>query len=178
VDVGKSPDGTLSDVARRFGINHYYEIDVFTDDSQNNPVVFCARELPPGFPTGDGLHEPVRIAGFFFKSWSFRSHRAEMAEARDKSPQDADLRQFAPLVIGRAPIWIESENPKAGAYTGYYATAAFVLLLGVVWAAGLWLARGDRRYIESTLAKHFSLPEGESLNDLDLDHSPSPREND
>ena len=76
VDVGQHADGTASDVARRFGIDHYYEIDLFTDDSQNNPIVFCVRELPPGFPIGNNLHEPVRIAGFFFKSWSFRSRRA------------------------------------------------------------------------------------------------------
>ena len=71
-----------SDVARRFGIDHYYEIDVFTDDSQNNPIVFCARELPPGLTIGDRLHEPVRIAGFFFKSWSFRSRRATLQMPR------------------------------------------------------------------------------------------------
>ena len=97
IDVGKSPDGAPSDVARRFGIDHYYELDVFTDDSQNNPIVFCVRELPPGFPIGDGLHEPVRIAGFFFKSWSFESRRATLPTAPDGTPRRRELRQFAPL---------------------------------------------------------------------------------
>ena len=56
VDVGTRPDGSgPSDVAQRFGFREYYEMEVFTDDSQNYPLVFCVRELPPGLPTGGTL---------------------------------------------------------------------------------------------------------------------------
>ncbi len=177
VDVGKSPDGTTSDVARRFGIDHYYEIDLFTDDSQNNPIVFVVRDLPPGFPVGDGLHEPVRIAGFFFKSWSFQSRRATLPDAQVDALAAGDLRQFAPLVIGRSPMMLELAESTAFESFGLIAAGLFVLLLGAVWAAGWWLARDDRRFVETTLAKQFSLAEGESLNGLDFDLSPSTREN-
>lgn len=177
IDVGKSPAGATSDVARRFGIDHYYEIDLFTDDSQNNPIVFCVRELPPGMPLGDGLHEPVRIAGIFFKNWSFQSRRATLPAAPDGAPTAAGLRQIAPLVIGRSPILLEPYNPKSDAYAGYFAAVLFLFLLAVVWAAGWWLARDDRRFVETTRTKQFSLAEGESLNDLDLGHDPGTREN-
>ncbi|MEX2092261.1 MAG: hypothetical protein WD971_06270 [Pirellulales bacterium] len=176
VDVGTSADGTTSDVARRFGIDHYYEIDVFTEDSQNNPVVFCVRELPPGFPLGDGLQEPVRIAGFFFKSWSFQSRRATLPDAQVDAAPAGDMRQFAPLLIGRGPILIDEADASASDSTGLIAAGLFVVLLGAIWAAGWWLARDDRRFVETTLAKQFSLAEGESLNDVDFDLSESTRE--
>jgi hypothetical protein len=176
IDVGTSPDGSPSDVARRFGIDHYYELDVFTEDSQNNPIVFVVRELPPGFPTGDGLHEPVRISGFFFKSWSFQSRRANLpVEAEDHAPEN--LRQFAPLLIGRGPIMLQQPEPSRIESFGLIAAGLFVLVLGAVWAAGWWLAREDRRFVRSTLADQFSVPHGESLNDLDFDLSEPPREN-
>ena len=177
IDVGQSPDGTTSDVARRFGIDHYYEIDLFTDDSQNNPLVFCVRELPPGFPIGDGLHEPVRLAGFFFKSWSFQSRRAALPAAPDGAPNAADLRQIAPLVIGRSPILLEQPEASVSRSIGLIAASLFVLLLAAIWVAGWWLARDDRRFVATTLAKQYSLAEGESLNDLDFDLRETPREN-
>jgi hypothetical protein len=177
IDVGQSPDGSQSDVARRFGIDHYYEIDLFTDDSQNNPVVFCVRELPLGMPEGNGLHEPVRIAGFFFKNWRFQSHRATLPAEPDAAPP-AGLRQIAPLLVGRSPIMLQLPKTSAAESFAVVAAGLFVLLLGVVWVAGWWLAREDRRFVRSTLAKQFSVAEGESLNDLDFDLRSNVREND
>jgi hypothetical protein len=50
-------------------------------------------------------------------------------------------------------------------------------LLVAIWAGGWWIFRDDRRFA-ATLAKQYSLPEGESLNDLqfDLSGSASPNE--
>jgi hypothetical protein len=41
--------------------------------------------------------------------------------------------------------------------------------LAGIWAVGWWLAREDRRFVRGTLAERYSLPEGESLNNLNLD---------
>jgi hypothetical protein len=177
IDVGKSTDGGESDVARRFGIDHYYELDVFTDDSQNNPVVFCVRELPAGFPLGDGLGELVRIAGFFLKSWSFESRRATLPTTPEGTPTPAGMRQFAPLLVGRGPIILEKAAPATFAYASYVAASLFLLLLAAVWATGWWFARDERRLKGATLADRFALPEGESLNDLHLDLSPAAPKN-
>lgn len=174
VDVGNHADGAASDVVRRFGIDHYYEIDVFTDDSQNNPVVFCVRELPPGLAVGDGLHEPVRVAGFFFKSWSFRSRRADVADGKGGAAAEGDVRQFAPLVIGRSPLLLQLADDTGVRFFGAMAAGMFVLLLAGIWLAAWWLAREDRRFVRSTLAERYSLPKGESLNDLDLEVDPTP----
>ena len=147
----------------------YYELDLFTDDSQNNPIVVCVRQLPPGFPIGNNLHEPVRVAGFFFKSWSFRSRRANLASANGEVPAAADMQQFAPLVIGRSPLVLPPADDAGRHFFGVVAAGMFVLLLAGIWAVGWWLAREDRRFVRGTLAERYSLPKGESLNDLNLD---------
>lgn len=177
IDVGKATDGSESDVARNFDVDHYYELDVFTDDSQNNPVVFCVRDLPAGFPLGDGLREPVRIAGFFLKSWSFESLRATLPTTPDGTPTPAGMRQFAPLLVGRGPIILETAAPATFAYASYVAAGMFLLLLAAVWATGWWFARDERRLSAAMLADRFALPDGESLNDLDLDLSPAAPKN-
>ena len=43
------------DVVERFGIRRYYEVEIVTDDSQNNPLVCCVAELPEGMPLGDDI---------------------------------------------------------------------------------------------------------------------------
>jgi hypothetical protein len=53
----------------RFGLDHYYLIELFTNDSQGNPLTFDVRELPPGFPQTGQLYEPVCIAGFTAALW-------------------------------------------------------------------------------------------------------------
>ncbi|MGD9635836.1 MAG: hypothetical protein AB7U97_21320, partial [Pirellulales bacterium] len=148
----------------------YYELDLFTDDSQNNPIVVCVRDLPPGFPVGDHLHEPVRIAGWFLKVWSFESRRATLRVAPDGSATPQNLRQFAPLVIGRSPVLLESPAASTSAYATPVAAALFLTLLAVIWTAGWWIFREDKRFAR-TLAKQYSLPAGESLDDLKFDLS-------
>lgn len=167
VDTGaESGAGRPNDIARRLGIDHYYEMEVFTDDSQNRPLVFCVRELPPGMSTGDNLSEPVRVAGFFFKSWRYRT--------RDASPRDdansgdaLGRRLIAPLLIGRGPVRIDVEQ-DGGQIAELVGGGLFVLALLAIWAAAWWFARGDRRFRQQTAAARFSLPAGQSLDDLNV----------
>jgi hypothetical protein len=166
VDVGTLPDGRPSEAARQFGIDHYYEMDIFTDDSQNNPIVFCATELPAGFPVGESIREQVRVAGFFFKSWSFESRRAA-TDAADGATGDAKTRQFAPLLIGRGPIWILPEELADSTYSVYVMAGLFAAVLAGVWGAGWWIARGDRRFANRLMSEKYSLPPGESLDNLE-----------
>ncbi len=32
------------DIQERFGIRHYYQVHLFTDDSQGNSLIICVRE--------------------------------------------------------------------------------------------------------------------------------------
>jgi hypothetical protein len=163
VDVATRPnaDGP-SDVARRFGIKHYYEMEVFTDDSQNYPVVFCVRELPAGFPIEDKLHVPVRVAGFFFKDWLYTTR--------------GEASQYAPLLVGRGAVVLDVQQggtqwPRA------VAGGLFLLALAGVWAAAWWFARSDRKFAARTPAAGFSLPKGQSLNELNVVATNQPMNN-
>jgi hypothetical protein len=149
-------------------IDHYYEIELFTEDSQNRPLVFCVRELPPGLSPGVDLREPVRLAGFFFKSWRYRTRNTGHD---DDTPDVADdplgKRLPSPLLIGRAPLKlpvVEGRRPIAS----IVGAGIFLAALAGIWAAAAWYARGDRRFRDSVLASDSSPPNVQSLNDLDL----------
>jgi hypothetical protein len=161
VEARSQADGSrTSDLARRFGIDHYYELEVFTDDSQNYPLVFCVRELPAGFPSGGAIHVPVRVAGFFFKDWLYHTRGSQQSDV-------AGVRaQYAPLLIGRSLLVLSTEQGGGGAR--YVVGGLFVAALAGIWAVSAWYARGDRRFRARTLATSFSLPPGQSLNDLNL----------
>jgi hypothetical protein len=173
IDVSsRSTHGGPSDVARRFGFEDYFEIEVFTDDSQNYPLVFCVRELPEGFPTGEGLHVPVRIAGFFFKAWQYTTRGSRDLESGD-IVGGANRRQLAPLLIGRAPLMLKVESADSDAVR-MVGGGLFLLALGGIWAAAWWFARDDRKFAETTRSAGFSLPPGESLDDLNLEVTGEP----
>lgn len=139
-------EATGSAAAAAAGVPHYYELEAFPEDSQNLPLVFVVRELPVGFPLGDAIRQPARLAGFFFKQWAYRTRQ------RGDSRAETDKRQFAPLLIGRAPIPLatpDASQGRPGLALGLLATAG---LLGAV--AFLWRqARQDRRYEATTLAR-------------------------
>jgi len=84
-----------ADIRERFGLDHYYEIELITPDSRGNPIVCCVRELPQDMPTGDDIYESIRATGFFLKTWGFRT--AQSAESEPGTLR----KQLAPLLIGR-----------------------------------------------------------------------------
>ncbi|HEV7224916.1 MAG TPA: hypothetical protein VGN42_19585 [Pirellulales bacterium] len=172
------------DIVARFGIDHYYEIELDTPDSQNNPITFCVRELPPGFPKGERIFETVRIAGFYMKKWGYRvdapippnADQAGADQAAAGQPADrGDLvrRQLAPLLIGREPLWIPPIKPDTSWTTTSFALA-FVGGIFVLWLVVWRLGRGDDRFHKQVVRK-AALEEGRSLNDLDLEDAGPPR---
>ena len=130
------------EILARFGIDHYYELYLFTDDSQGNPLVFCVRRLPPGMPTGDGADfgEHVTVAGFFLKTWAYRINRP-----RDVAKSDVEY-QFAPLLIGKEPVWHRIEPARERPFAGLAAGLAVLLVLLVVWLVLRRIGRGDRKF--------------------------------
>jgi len=156
------------DVVARFGIDHYYEISLFTDDSEDNPVVFCVRDLPYGMPTGDGSGyvEQVRVAGFFFKLWSY--HVAPSGEVPENDRSRGGFRQPAPLLIGLQPVWYPPEPLHVSPVAGAIAGGLFLLALLGVWLA-LWQSgRRDKRFRDQTIAKTFAIGPHVALDELAL----------
>ena len=165
------------DIVARFGIDHFYEIEMSTPDSQNNPITFCVRQLPQGFPEGDRILETVRIPGFFMKKWGYRVE-APLPQLAGQPTADADgelvRRQLAPLLIGREPLWIPTEKPDTGWATTTF-VAIFVAGIFVLWLIVWLLNRSDDRFHRQVVLKATNATESRSLDDLGLEDIGPPR---
>ncbi len=131
------------EVIERFGVDQYYQVYLFTEDSQDNPLVFCLRELPEGLPVGDGpeFGEDVSVAGFFLKTWSY-SISAQGSDGRSQ-------RQLAPLLIGKSAVWYPARPAaRLSAVEKAVGTVLLLLVLGVVWWGVRRFRRGDRDFAD------------------------------
>jgi hypothetical protein len=150
-----------ADVRSRFGLDHYYEIDLFlplgktslrlgSDPTGENspvyrnsfPATLIVPELPPGLQEGEVVHQQVRADAVFFKIWTYRSsYTAKFGQL-----------QPAPLFVsGRASV-IETKqrsNPVVDVLVG-----TMLVLVAVVFAAGIWWSRrsATRRRIHAAIA--------------------------
>ncbi len=155
-----------ADIRRRFGITHYYSIYLFTQDSQNNPLVCCVRELPPGIPLGEGPRyaADVAVAAFFYKTWGYRPERP----AADTGSQTAW--QLAPLLVGREALPLaESGSHNTAALTGIVITGLlFVIVLVWLW---VWIVgRRDRAALSELRRRIGEMPATRLPSDGEASH--------
>jgi hypothetical protein len=59
------------------GIQGYWQV-VLEPDDRDYPVVIYCLDLPPEFPRGEKLHEPVTATGFYYKRWASLSNGREI----------------------------------------------------------------------------------------------------
>jgi len=119
-------------------LTHYYELDVFPTDAQNNPVICCVARLPVGFPTGDMIREPVRVSGIFFKKWAY-ARRPDHGAADSTAP----ARVAPPLMLAAEPQWLPATMPvrsDRGLWAGIGILAASVVVAMILFRT----ARRDR----------------------------------
>ena len=159
------------DIIARFGIDHYYNLFIYTDDSQDNPLVFCVRDLPQGMPIGDDPQyaETVRVAGFFFKSWAYG-----VDQGYDAPEGTVHKRQLAPLLIGQEPVWYRREPPARNTLAGAIAGGLFVVMLLGIWVAVWRYNRSDQKFQQETLSRALSGESDVSLNELGLNAETEP----
>jgi hypothetical protein len=137
------------DIVRRFGIDHYYEVEIVTTDSQNNPIVCCVAELPSEMPLGPSIHENVRVTGFFLKSWAFDTPKSSAASPPRKR------QQLAPLLIAQTVqvLGPPTALPPSATLAGVLVVAilAFAVVAWFVW-------RGDRRALAQAAGGPLAQP--------------------
>ncbi len=140
------------DVQRRFGIDHYYEIDLFLPlgekslrfgkdaAGEKNPVyanafpaTLVVRRLPPGLAEGDNLSQTVRADAVFFKLWTYRSvYTSQFGRV-----------QPAPLLVAIQPQVVEPQH-TANWVDGALVGAAFVLAGAVIGTIVWWYWGADQ----------------------------------
>lgn len=127
---------------RQTGIDHYWEVFVFVPTppievagriQDRYPVVCCLRGLPAGMPTGPSIGEPVRVAGFAFKSYAYPLSRGD----------GPAVRREAPLLVGGDVEWRRPAPAAGGALGAVLAGLAIVVGIGVAFAA--WRGARDAR---------------------------------
>lgn len=139
------------DIVARFHRDHYYEIDLFPDDSQGNPVVVCVPDLPEGMSPGGPpqYREPIEVAGFFLKTWRYPAVLCD----EDRGLQSGKaVVQSAPLLIGQTPVRCPQARSGPTA-TGMIAGAMLALVMIGVWLLLWHLRHGDREFHEKVLAR-------------------------
>ncbi|HUE70791.1 MAG TPA: hypothetical protein VMP01_07865 [Pirellulaceae bacterium] len=140
------------DIRRRFGIDHYFEVDLSLPLEQtiklgadpiakNQAVVYehsfpatiCIRELPPGLAVGDDVRQSIEASAVFFKLWLYHSAYAK----------EAGLAQPAPLFLARSVQVVADEKPSlfvADVVVGLAMAIAALVFVGIV----LWYRWTDR----------------------------------
>ena len=165
------------DLQERFGIDHYYQIDLFVSlgDTEirfeqkdggepavfqhNYPVTCCVLQLPAGLPARDDIAVPVRFAGAYFKLWAYRSEY--MATLDDRQ------RQVSPLFIATTPrvVRFDDSASQLVGWIGGITVLVLILLAGFY----TWYPRpSDRRFEQQVLRPRLELGGAKSLDELDL----------
>ena len=147
------------DIQERFGIDHYYEVELFMPlpqplklrdprdgrelEYQNFPVTFCAMELPREMPLGDEIRQLVDVDAFFFKVWSYRSRFTSGTESEAAST--VPRRQLAPLLIAAN---VQLPQPTTTRNPWPVAVLCLVVFGGVAaaLAARWWYAPADQQF--------------------------------
>lgn len=155
------------EVQERFGIRKYYEVAIYTADSQQNPLIFNILELPPGFPEGDNIHASVRIPGTFLTGFYYHRDATPDEQARGIQPK----LQKAPLLLGKSLQWLKEPTQEASTswVFGGLVVAAFVVLA----IAGARLMQSENR-MRNILRKRNEPPTGTSLNDAPVEYQARP----
>lgn len=134
------------------GVKATYDVWGWTEDSQTNPYVVVATELPPGFPEGSDVRAEAVVIGYFLKIMSYQGG-------------DNKLRG-TPVIVGRVRFANVPQPPGAnvagsagqksgkrsgglGAITGsgsssWLITAGATALLAMLFLAS-WVFRFTRR---------------------------------
>jgi hypothetical protein len=127
------------------GADHYFQIDMLADALQDNPLVFCTLDLPPGMPLGGppSFSQPIEVTGFFLKMWQYPTGMT--AGERAEHPGDSAAWQTAPLLVGPQPDWKPSPVLKKGGFD-WLAGGILVLAMTGLGLLLLHLRQSDQEF--------------------------------
>ncbi len=163
-------------VQQRFGIRHYYQIDLLlplgdqevrladhreqgeTPVFRNTyPVHLCVLELPPGLPALPEVNQDVRVTGFYFKLWAYRTDYVQSF--------GPDRQQLGPLFIGPPPQVLVRQSTSHPVW-GWLGGTAFLAVLGMIVLASWFYRRSDQQAEARIRRKYHNLDPHRSLDEL------------
>jgi hypothetical protein len=140
------------DIQKRFGLSHYYEIDVSVPldkpmkvaknpkdkdallYANTFPVVLVVPRLPANLQEGENLHHVIEADGTFYKLWTYQSSYAAQK----------NMRQAAPLLMAADVTLVQRGDPMS-AFGGMVVTSAMVLAGGTFFIIYWWFRLSDRK---------------------------------
>lgn len=140
------------DIRTRFGITHFYQIFLFTQDSQENPILVLTTKLPEGIEPGRGdeYRADMAVPAFFFNTWGYSSTDA----------QGKPVTRLTPLLMGGIPEVLPTPEPIRAFWVEMI---LLLIMMGGLFSLAIYLFCVERR--EKVLRKEFltrgELPEGE-----------------
>ncbi|MDO4576056.1 MAG: hypothetical protein Q4D98_12680 [Planctomycetia bacterium] len=147
------------DVISRLGISQYYEIFLYTQDSQDNPIVVLTRQLPkeikPG--SGPGYRVDITVPAFFFNTWGYRG-------VDDKGKPVVRL---APLLMGGRPSLLPPPKPLDLFWFNLLACVVFTFLFVLGISSYFLFTREDRAFRKIRLERQTA---GVSLDATSLEN--------
>ncbi|MBO7725215.1 MAG: hypothetical protein J6S40_02000 [Thermoguttaceae bacterium] len=136
------------EIVSLYGIDHYYELCLFTNDSQDYPIIFCTTELPAdpdGRPlplgSGTGYREEVTLTGFLYKPWAYRIDPSNSGLQPALSDTDSDEGKSwiaVPLMIGLRGSWNSDASPTEK-WDSPFSPKIYPVLGGVIFLVILYL---------------------------------------
>lgn len=130
---------TDADARAATGLNRYYQIYLFTNESQGRPITLCVAELPDGLTPGGGreYRRELDFSGFFYKTWAYRDSESSEVEGDGDSLASSPKGAWtsSPVLVGRitrvAPAEPPSRSPVAPGtiFTLFFALACAWIVL-------------------------------------------------
>ena len=130
---------------KKLGLREYYQLDAFLKIDRSFkqkfdeekiatfknrfPITICVSELSPEINENSTSVQRVRVRGFFYKNWTFRSDWIKQ--------YDENAKQIAPLIIAKSPVFVEQSQAVSGV------PAILITVIGLVFITLVWM--GFRR---------------------------------
>lgn len=137
------------DVVAATGIDRYYQLYLFANDSQGWPLVLCVSELPNGLKLGGGkeYRREIEFVGAFTKTWAYKTsaqktQSAETAQTSQNAESSESAESSGPGPWGRVPVLVgrvarvvpeETSTPKAP-------VSPTAIVVGFAFLSAAWIA--------------------------------------
>lgn len=138
------------------GLERYYQLFLFTNESQGWPITLCVPDLPDGLEVGGSskYRREVEFDGFFYKTWVYKATGGDATLPSAEESEEGAAPETgsggavgkwtrSPVVVGRiVKVVPEEEKADSGPWTPGEIFIGFALL-ACAWVALRLLVRRD-----------------------------------